>query len=94
VPKHYNSFNQTFLEISLHEKKNKIPSTKRMLADLSPLADESVKMNFKWNITDFSSRKVQIKIDFDEPLEVSNEVRILSLFNVSLIMFSKLTTCK
>ncbi len=42
--------------------------------DKVEVINEEKKLEFKWGIKSFSSRKVTFKIDFDEPLEISNEV--------------------
>lgn len=41
--------------------------------DKVEVINEEKKLDFKWGIKSFSSRKVTFKIDFDEPLEISNE---------------------
>jgi tRNA (Thr-GGU) A37 N-methylase len=64
IPKYFNSFNQSILEITLINKTN---SKLRVLDAIKTVEviNQDKKLDFKWTIKSFSSRKVTFKIDFD-----------------------------
>lgn len=62
--------------------------------DKVEVINEEKKLDFKWGIKSFSSRKVTFKIDFDEPLEISNEVIQFFILLFSLLIIFKLNFCR
>jgi hypothetical protein len=55
---------------------------------------EDKKLDFKWGIKTFSPRKVTLKIDFDDPLEVSDEVNYIFFLTFSPLIIFKLNFCR
>ena len=78
IPTYYGSFNQTILEITLINKTKSTKLRELGAIDKVEVTNEEKKLDFKWAIKQFSSRKVTFKIDFDDPLEISNEVIFIS----------------
>jgi hypothetical protein len=57
------------------------------------VTNQDKKLEFRWGIKSFSPRKLTFKIEFDDPLEISNEV-IFIYFDiiVSSLSLSKVFT--
>ena len=79
IPKSYANFNDKVIKVTVRNKLNRYLKGR----ELSIYNDEE-EIRFNWTITNFNSRRFDIKLEFEDPLIISNGVSLQILTRIAI----------